>query len=327
MSIISVGPTEDVFVPCSIPCCGGTSAAQMYSLGGDNSTPAVVATADKTDMGAETTAAASSANLSQARWELASVGNPSVAGYFVGGNTTQTTGYAATADKLTFSNDTTAAATSANSSAARAQLFGNVGDRSTKGYFAGGLNGGGKLTLIDKLTFSGDSTSALSAVLTQARFALGGLTGDGTKGYFAGGDILGGTPAVVTAEKMTFSGDSIAAQASANLSTARFRLSAGSDGTTKGYWAGGQNGSPLSTCDKILFSTDTTSVLGSVSFANDSGASGSDATKLFSMGGHIGASGVKMTFATDTESPVGSGSLGNLSQSRTQLAGVSTSAL
>ena len=37
-------------------------------------------------MTAETTAAVTTANLSQARWMLASVGNPATAGYFAGGN-------------------------------------------------------------------------------------------------------------------------------------------------------------------------------------------------------------------------------------------------
>ena len=301
----------------------------MYSLGGEDTTPAIVVTADKTNMSAETTAAVTTANLTGAKWQHASVGNPSASGYFAGGRSTTLATDMATADKLTFSNDTTAAATTANLSLARAQLFG-LSERITKGYFAGGLsaNVGTKIKVTDKITFSGDSTAAVTtADLSQARSGLGALSEGTSKGYWAGGSTGGGTPSVNTADKITFSGDSTAALASANLSVPRFFLQAGSDGSTKGYWAGGQTGGPIATTDKITFSTDTTAAQTSASLNNSSGASGSDGNKMFAMGGSQGAQGQKITFATDLSSGVGAGSSGNLSSSRTAPAGVTTAAL
>ncbi len=315
------------FLLPNCPCCG--SGAQMYSVGGENSTPAVVGTADKTDMLTEVTAAVATANLSQARWELAGVANPAVAAYFAGGRTSpSSTVDQTTTDKLVFATDTTSAVGSAALSLARSQLAG-LSERSTKGYFAGGLSASPAvyITRTDKITFSVDGTSAAgSASLSQARAALGGLSEGTSKGYWGGGSTGGGVPQVKTADKITFSGDSTSAFGSANLSVARFGLVSGSDGSTKGYWAGGETNSPLATTDKITFSTDTTTAL-ATSFNTDTAASGSDANKLFGMGGRQGASGLKIVFATDVSSAVGTGSLGNLSQSRKQLAGATTAAL
>jgi hypothetical protein len=301
----------------------------MYSLGGETAAPAVVATADKTDMASETTAAVGTANLSQPRWELASVANPGSAAYFAGGRTAPSSSVdQTTTDKLVFSTDAASASASAALSAGRSQLAG-ISERSLKGYFGGGLSGssGVKLVVTDRITFAVDASSAVSSAnLSQARSALAGMSEGASKGYWAGGSTGGGIPQVKTADKITFSGDSTSALGTANLSVARFRLVAGGDGLTKGYWAGGQTGGPLSTTDKITFSNDTTSSLGT-SFSADSGASGSDGNKLFGMGGSIGASGLKIVFATDVSSSVGSGSTGNLSQSRTLLAGATTAAL
>ena len=146
-----------------------------------------------------------------------------------------------------------------------------------------------------------------------------------SKGYWAGGVSSGGINATKVADKITFSTDTTAALTTANLSVARFRMQAGSNGSTKGYWAGGQTGGPLSTTDKLTFSTDTTAALTGTSFSQDSAAAGSDGNKLITLGGRQGANGIKITFATDASTTIG-GSV-SLSLSRTFLAGVSTVAL
>jgi hypothetical protein len=301
----------------------------MYSCGGENGVGAIVATTDKTDMTAETTAAVASANLSTVRWSEGAVGNPSVAGYIGGGRTTTGTTDQTTTDKITFSTDTTSTPGSAVLSLARAQLVG-LSERSSKGYFGGGISGSATwLTTCDIITFSGDSTAAGgSAVLSKARSVLGGLSEGTTKGYFAGG-ATASLGFVTTGDKITFSTDTTAAAATANLTTSRGRVMAGSDGSTKGYWAGGYTGAPQNTLDKITFSTDTTAFVGTL--GGNAGASGSNGTALFCMGGSDGAgsltaAGQKITFATDVVSAVGTGS-GNLSSSRFILAGVATTGL
>jgi len=314
------------FLLPNCPCCSG--GAQMYSLGGEDTTPAITTTADKTNMSAETTAAVTTANLSQGRWQLASAGNPGIAGYFAGGRSNAGAADVTTTDKLTFSNDTTAAISSGGLSLARAQLYG-VSERSGKAYFGGGLSGtgGAKVSTIDKLAFSGDSTSALVATLSQARSGAGGLTEGTSKGYWAGGNTGGGIPQVKTADKISFSSDAVSALTTANLSVGKYLMQSGSDGSTKGYFAGGQTGAPVSGVDKITFSTDTTAAITSpgAAFNEANGDSGSDGNKLLAMGGSQGFGGIKLTFATDSSTTLGATC--QLSSSRTFLAGNSTVAL
>lgn len=315
------------FLP-NCPCCN--CAAQMYTLGGLTgvSFPAAVATADKSDFGAETTAAVSSANLSGNRANCGSAANPGTAGYVTGGRATLSGSDLATADKTTFSNDTTSAVPSANLSQAREELCG-LSERSTKAYFGGGGHDvGGTLTAVttaDKLTFSGESTSAAStANLSAARKFPQGMSEGTLKGYWGGGSTGAATATVTTVEKLTFSNDTAAAQAPAALSVARFGLFAGSDGSTKGYWAGGQNGSPLSTIDKTTFSNDTTASIAPTMTRND-GSSGSDANKLVMLGASPpDATGQKLTFPSDALAAFGSGTAGNLSVARQSCCGFST---
>jgi len=306
----------------------------MYTLGGATgvSFPAGVTTADKSDMAAETTSAVATANLSGNRAAMAGAANPGVAGYCCGGTTTFSSGTdLATCDKTTFSNDTTSATASGNLSQARWELCA-LSERTTKAYWiAGGHLVAGILTAVktaDVLTFSGDSTAAqTSADLTTAVKFPAGMNGGSTKGYVAGGAKTTASDVVVTAYKVTFSGDSTATQASANLTVARFGSYAGFDGSTKGYWVGGQNGSPLSTIDKIVVSTDTTSAI-SATMSRNEGSSGSDGTKLVCFSGSISdPAGQKITFATDTVVGFGTGGNGNLSVARQACTGFSTVAL
>lgn len=314
-------------------CCCATADTPMYVLGGfDSGVSTFYAVADKVMMTAETSSAVTTANLSQARGAGGSVANPAVAGYFMGGNTTSTA-TVVTGDKLTFSNDTTVAKTTANLSQARSQLYG-LSERSTKGYVAGGFTTATPVVAVataDKITFSTDTTAAqASANLSAARKAAAGMSEGTTKGYWAGGytaSII--TTIVVTADKIIFSTDTTSAQASANLSQARAEVFAGSDGSTKGYWGGGQAGSVVNKVDKITFSTDTTAALTSASFNQYFGASGSNGTKMLGVAGVNGATGLvfagsnKMTFATD----VGAGAGVSVSQARQGAMGLSYQAL
>jgi hypothetical protein len=305
----------------------------MYVLGGfDAGVTTFYTIADKIMMTAETASAITTANLSQARGAGGSVANPAVTGYVMGGNTTSTA-TVMTADKLNFSNDTTAAQTTAKLSQARSQLYG-VSERSTKGYVAGGFTTATPVVAVataDKITFAGDSTAAqTTANLSTARKASAGLAEGTTKGYWAGGytgSII--TSCVVTAESVTFSSDTTAAKTTANLSAFRAESFAGSDGSTKGYWCGGQTGAASTRVDKITFSTDTTAALTSQSFNQYFGTSGSNGTKMLGVGGVNGATGLvfggsnKVTFATDTAAGAGV----SISQSRQGACGFSYQAL
>ena len=289
-----------------------------YFAGGYNG--AEVVTAEKLNSSNDTTIAQASANLSQAREGLAGISEGSTKGYFAGGSGI---GFYTTADKLTYSTDSTAAQTSANLSQARYDLAGCSGE-GTKGYFAGGNTNQG-VTTADKLTYSTDTTIAqASANLSQARFGLAGISEGTTKGYFAGG-VTGASIRVLTADKLTYSTDTTAAQTTANLSQARAGLAGCSGEGTKGYFAGGFSSVSVATADKLTYSTDTTAAqtTANLSQARFDVASFSNGTiKGYFAGGNDGSyltTADLLTYSTDTTIAK---TTANLSQARRSLAGI-----
>jgi hypothetical protein len=174
-------------------------------------------------------------------------------GYFVGGSTGAAV---ATADRITFSTGTTAAFTAANLSTGRFGLAA-LSDKVTYGYFAGG-NTGANVASFERITFSSGTTVSFTAAnLSQARSLLAGLSDASEYGYFAGGST-GADINVATADRVTFSTGTAAAFTAANLSQARRVLTALSDGTTYGYFAGGFISANTNVADRIAFSTGTT---------------------------------------------------------------------
>ena len=307
-----------------IVCCCNNPTNKGYSLGGDNgASSGFVTTCDRIVFSTEIDSVVSGAALSVARSEAVGVVNPSVAGYVAGGKTSASPGVL-TADKTDLSTETTSALSGGNLSTGRYALAG-VSERSTKAYFAGGFT---LQVTADKLTFSSDTTAAqTTANLSLARGGVRGLTEGTSKGYYSGG-FKGGSPndsAVV--DKLTFSSDTAAAQASANLSIARDRCQCFGDGSTKGYFAGGQTGQAFGICDKIVFSTDTTSSQTSAAVARYGGSEMSDGNVGYCAGGidlvSLSAAYTKITFATDTSSSP----TVTLSAARFGLAGLSTMGL
>jgi len=77
----------------------------------------------------------------------------------------------------------------------------------------------------------------------------------GAKGYSLGG-YSGAS--VNTADKITYSNDTSAAQTTANLSTSRYGPGGMSEGNTKGYSIGGYSTNSVNTADKTFYSSDVT---------------------------------------------------------------------
>lgn len=190
-------------------------------------------------------------------------------GYFAGGFSNANI---SSIDKITYSNDTNSAQTTAVLSVARRGGAG-VGDTTDgKGYFGGGASGnlGNPISLAvtDKITFSNDSCSAsTSANLSQARYGIADVADDADgKGYFMGGST-NNSGTVATTDKITFSNDTTAAQTSANLTLARVYCT-GVNSITRGYVAGGATAknkiaSVVNNIDSVVFSTDICSTLNS----------------------------------------------------------------
>jgi len=196
-------------------------SVQGYYLGGysPSGTTTGVTTASLLTYSTDSTAAQTSANLSVARALTAGVSNGSTTGYILGGVNNNSTWYA-TADKLIFSTNTTAAKTSANLSNVMGNL-GSLSDGSTNGYIQGGGVAVGTISnFMNKLVFSTDTTSALSggALLPSATYGVSGVSEGATNGYFLGGGTSGG----ITANSYTFtySTTTVTATSSANLSLA-----------------------------------------------------------------------------------------------------------
>jgi hypothetical protein len=302
----------------------------MYALGGADALLSTIYNAcDKIDITNEAASAVSSGNLSSNRFGAGGVANPAVAGYACGGATNSTT-TVTSADKLTFSNDTTTPTSSSNLSAAREQVA-CLSERSTKAFLAGGETPGTKVATSDKLTFSGDSTSAEStANLTSIRTGPGGMNANSARGYFCGGSPSTVVNCVNTVEKIAFGSTDTTSALGTTLHVKKEQMGCGSDGSTKGYWHGGQtfNGTDGGV-DKMTVSTDTDSSLGvSNTNAQALGAGGSDGNKFIHIGGNDAnfgatAAGRKVTFATDTEAGFG----GTLNHARQAPAGFSQAAL
>lgn len=205
------------------------NADKGFSSGGDTDVGSGVvsglATADRTTYSTETTAAVSGANLSQSRGYLNAVGN-SDKGFFTAGqapgSTPASPSFLATADRTTYSTETTAAVSGANLNSSRYN-FGAAGN-SDKGFFAGGF-GPTFSSVVNKTTYSSETTVIVSsASLSQARFDLAGA-GNSDKGFFAGGLTPGAIQSAV-ADRITYSSETNAAVTGANLSPAKGGLAA-----------------------------------------------------------------------------------------------------
>lgn len=242
-------------------CAAAYTSDKGITYGGTNTTAGTGAqvTAYRTTFSTEVTAAVSSADLPAARSVGATISAP-LAGYFVGGWSV-TPAVSNTGNKTPWSTETTAALASSNLSVARGFLSGMV-HSTTHGYVGGGEDGSAAVVnTTDRLVIATDTTAALaSGNLSAAREGAAG-TINSTQGYWSGGT----TGAIsTTTDKLPFSTETTAAVGGAALSTGRKQAS-GNSGVS-GYVLGGSTvttkgqvapATPISTTDKLNFSSDT----------------------------------------------------------------------
>jgi hypothetical protein len=200
--------------------------------------------------------------------------NSGTAGYWAGGSTGTPAYnvYSSTISKVTFSNDsmTTLSAT-LNGQKTVAASFSNSG---TAGYYAGGYAGGGTVEA-DKVAYSGDTRSTIASYLAASRGERpAGFANSGTAAYIAGGYNYNSPSANSTIYKFSLPGDSRSTLA-ATLTNASYNLASASNNGVAGYISTG-SGSPSGTVsvDKLIYSTDTKSVLSSKLAEKINGASG-----------------------------------------------------
>lgn len=137
----------------------------------------------------------------------------------------------------------------------------------------------------------------------------------GASAYTLGGSNFGAT-VYATTDKTSFSAETTAAVAAANLSIARaIRGNGVSNPATAGYVCGGASSARVVTADKLVFASDTTSAVSSanLSSARDSGGALSErSTKGYIAGGQSTANSVtadKLTFSGDTTAATSSANL------------------
>jgi hypothetical protein len=194
-----------------------------YTVGGNigGGTPYSLV-ADCTTFATQATAALTSANLSLARYGLASFSDGARFGYTVGGTTGANS---LVADCTTFATQSTAALASANLSLARRYPAG-FSDGARFGYTVGGFTGNNSL-VADCTTFATQATAALtSANLSLARYGLASFSDGARFGYTVGGYA---DDYSLVADCTTFATQTTAALTSANLSLARYDLAGFSD--------------------------------------------------------------------------------------------------
>jgi len=179
------------------------------------------------------------------------------------------------------------------------------------GYIAGGYSGG-YVSAIEKLTFSSESTSTISATLSQARAHLTSVNNDGVAMYSAGGETYGNpyTTPYANIDKMPYSTET---RSTFYLPVALTDTVGLSNSGTAGYVTGGyyqysqtqMNGS--GNYYKWPFSTDTVSTVTSNQYFNGGYPNQFSryAVAGYIVGGMDYANMKRVSFPTDTLSEIG----------------------
>jgi hypothetical protein len=224
--------------------------------------------------------------------------NGTVAGYF-GAEYGTSTGLIDKYDSATFSK-TTISATMGFAT----EGWGACSNDGTAAYWTGGydnIEAGGAPKNLYKLLYSNDTRSVLASGIGGYNYRAG-CSSAKTAGYInEGGSGVGQSYSI---QKITFSTDALSTVSS--VLTASYARAAFANGTTAGYWAGGEP-SRVSSINKVTFSSDTGSTLSATLSTGRQGASGysNSGTAGYIAGGYDSAaiSGIdKITYASDTKS-------------------------
>lgn len=176
-------------------------------------------------------------------------------------------------------------------------------------YFAGGYaaSNSAVLSRIDKVTTSSDTTSTLSATLTNPTTQMAAASNHGVAAYFAGGSGTWVYSATVSRiDKLTFSGEAKSTLAETLSST--IAALGGAASTTAAYFAGGYSPSTnaVSRIDKIAFTNDAKTTLGATLSTAIYGLTGTESTTAgYFLGGNAGSYTNridKLTFSGETTS-------------------------
>jgi hypothetical protein len=240
--------------------------------------------------------------------------NSGTAGYIAGRS-----GVANGIKKFVFNGETlsTIATTMANSIAK--STYGATHNGNTAGYIGGGYTNGGNNFQVDKLAYSNDSRSTLSATLDNVMYDGGSFTNGSTSGYLFGGFGFEMGDSRSQINKITFSNDT-RSTVTQRLDVHRMYGGCFSNLGSAGYTGGGvyYSGGRANDIDKFTFSTDTLSNVGSSWFSDV--FRGTSHTRISTAG--YGAGGettspvntyAKLTFSNETRTTLSGQVLGRAS--------------
>jgi len=209
----------------------------------------------------------------------------------------------ATIQKYNSKNDTLAAVATSVLTVARMSTRG--ANSTLAGYVFGGQTASASSAVVDKLTFSTDTTNATSNATMNAARVGGGTVSNSTTAIVAGGFSYGVVP-LSSIETMTFSSDTTMALSSSTLSENTYCMFS-FDASSYGYLVGGQTG--YSSFHKYNYSSGgVTTVSSSLVMPQYAGCDVQTVAYGYAIGGY--SNGTPATFAqkidmaTDTVSVV-----------------------
>jgi hypothetical protein len=149
-----------------------------------------------------------------------------------------------------------------------------------KSYCMAGISGTTKLTTISRFSFSTETDSNLTSVVSQGRYgtASGGVSSY-LRSYCLGGWV---SASVATVDALTFSTETCATTTSLITATCN---SVGTHTPSASFVLGGYTTTPISSVVHLPFSVETWSSVGSLPAVHDTCGGGSSATTVYSAGG------------------------------------------
>jgi len=199
------------------------------------------------------------------------------------------------------------------------------------GYIAGGATQPGpNISIYDKISYSTDTKSTLTAYLSGPYMGVAGASSP-TAGYTMGGQL--GAPSYdkkSTVDKLTFATQTTAL-VPGNFSDTRMYMAGGAGNSTAGYMCGGYNPS-VSDIRKVTWATDTIETL-PANISNPAAANykqsttGNADTFLYLIGGSDGSGGEVKKFTYSSESCANAPNMPSPSAYRSQRGGCTSSSL
>ena len=291
-------------------------------FGGGQTGPSVatiVSTVDRITFATDTATASVRGSLSNDKNRTAATGTLTY-GYFGGGYVSGT--FFAGFDRITFASDTATATQRGALNNDLADMSATT-DSTTYGWFGGGFNPNlspNTVSSVQRITYANDSVVAsLRGPLTSIRSKLA-ATGSSSYGWFGGGYNPPTSAGTSIVNRITYATDTDTASTRGSLSSARYNLTAVTDTTTYGWFAGGLGATVV---QRITYATDTAtaSVRGPLSSARStSGATCNSTYGWIGGGSPITSTITRITYATDTDTSV---DRGYLSIARQRVAGTS----